>query len=512
MKAENGKDSVTLSLENRSEFSLCFDFRVLGFPFGWRWLNRSLRRLFLFRLARPGEIADLNTPLITGLDDERLGIPEVEYPAVVKMRSSTIARICSDLSQDHGLDNVVICVTKESVKFYNKERMIVEEAKKAKTSIDLSGEAVEQTFDLTCLRPFTKATPLSKMVKICMTPQLPAMLEYKINGEEMGYIRFYIPPQSALPFSSTLLGEISNMYSILDQFWMDSTFWKTQLSQKINIHFFGSTVSINLIGMTVASFAVCIGALWNSFRKKPKGCLDPKRFNEFKLIRKTQLNHNTARFRFALPTPNSILGLPVGQHVRCRGKDKEGKEIARPYTPITLDSDRGYFELVVKMYPAGRMSHHFREMRIGDYLAVKGPVGRFKYRPKQAKFLGMLAGGSGITPMFQVTRAILENPKDETKIHLIYANVTVNDILLKEELDGFAQQYPDRFKVHYVLSQPPENWNGGAGHINKAMIQKHCPQPGSDVQILKCGPPAMNKAMTNHLNELGYTPVMQFDF
>lgn len=34
-------------------------------------------------------------------------------------------------------------------------------------------------------------------------------------------------------------------------------------------------------------------------------------------------------------------------------------------------------------------------------------------------------------PIFQVTRAILENPKDNTKVYLIYANVTHEDILLK---------------------------------------------------------------------------------
>jgi hypothetical protein len=31
----------------------------------------------------------------------------------------------------------------------------------------------------------------------------------------------------------------------------------------------------------------------------------------------------------------------------------------------------------------------------------------------------------------QVARAILENPNDNTKVHLIYANVTYEDILLK---------------------------------------------------------------------------------
>jgi len=206
------------------------------------------------------------------------------------------------------------------------------------------------------------------------------------------------------------------------------------------------------------------------------------------------------------------LGLPIGQHISCRGKDSQGEEVIKPYTPTTLDSDVGHFELVIKMYPQGRMSHHFREMRVGDYLAVKGPKGRFKYQPGQVRAFGMIAGGSGITPMFQVARAILENPKDKTKVHLIYANVTYEDILLKEELDGLASNYPDRFKVYYVLNQPPEEWRGGLGFVSKEMIQTHCPAPAPDIRILRCGPPPMNKAMAAHLEALEYTSEMQFQF
>ncbi|OVA13754.1 Oxidoreductase FAD/NAD(P)-binding [Macleaya cordata] len=257
---------------------------------------------------------------------------------------------------------------------------------------------------------------------------------------------------------------------------------------------------IEIIGVTVA--LVAIGA----------GSLDPENFREFKLVKRTQLSHNVAKFKFALPTPTSVLGLPIGQHISCRGRDSLGEEVIKPYTPTTLDSDVGYFELVIKMYPQGRMSHHFREMRVGDYMAVKGPKGRFKYQPGQVRAFGMLAGGSGITPMFQVARAILENPKDKTDVHLIYANVTFEDILLKEELDGLSSKYPDRFKVYYVLNQPPEEWNGGVGFVSKEMIQTHCPAPASDIQILRCGPPPMNKAMAAHLESLGYAPEMQFQF
>ncbi|KAJ0021652.1 hypothetical protein Pint_31555 [Pistacia integerrima] len=63
----------------------------------------------------------------------------------------------------------------------------------------------------------------------------------------------------------------------------------------------------------------------------------------------------------------------------------------------------------------------------------------------------------------------------------------------------------------YVL-QPPEEWNGGVGFVSKEIIQSNCPAPAPDIQILRCGPPPMNKAMAAHLNDLGYAPKMQFQF
>ncbi|GAB4858010.1 NADH-cytochrome b5 reductase [Ancistrocladus abbreviatus] len=273
------------------------------------------------------------------------------------------------------------------------------------------------------------------------------------------------------------------------------------------------TLDVQMLAIGVAVVAVVIGAVYLfSSGKKLRGCLDPENFKQFKLVKRTQLSHNVAKFTFALPTPTSVLGLPIGQHISCRGKDSQGEEVVKPYTPTTLDSDLGHFDLVIKMYPQGRMSHHFREMRVGDYLAVKGPKGRFKYQPGQVRAFGMLAGGSGITPMFQVAIAILENPNDKTNVLLIYANVTYEDILLKEELDNLAAKYPGRFTVYYVLNQPPGAWNGGVGFVTQDMIKAHCPAPAADIQILRCGPPPMNKAMAAHLDELGYTPAMQFQF
>ncbi|KAF3454112.1 hypothetical protein FNV43_RR04559 [Rhamnella rubrinervis] len=270
---------------------------------------------------------------------------------------------------------------------------------------------------------------------------------------------------------------------------------------------------VEMLSIAIAFVAIgAASAYYVYINRKPKGCLDPENFKEFKLVKRTQLSHNVAMFRFALPTPTSVLGLPIGQHISCSGNDSQGEEVVKPYTPTTLDSDIGYFDLVIKMYPQGRMSHHFREMRVGDYMAVKGPKGRFKYQPNQVRAFGMLAGGTGITPMFQVTRAILENPGDRTNVHLIYANVSYEDILLKEELDGLAINFPNRFSVYYVLNQPPEAWEGGIGFVSKEMIETYCPAPAPDIKILRCGPPPMNKVMVAHLESLGYSASMLFQF
>lgn len=53
--------------------------------------------------------------------------------------------------------------------------------------------------------------------------------------------------------------------------------------------------------------------------------------------------------------------------------------------------------------------------------------------------------------MLQLTRDVIKNPNDTTKLALLFANQTEDDILLRKELDDLAQQHPGRFKVWYTL-------------------------------------------------------------
>ncbi|KZW00244.1 ferredoxin reductase-like protein [Exidia glandulosa HHB12029] len=242
-----------------------------------------------------------------------------------------------------------------------------------------------------------------------------------------------------------------------------------------------------------------------AFKPKPKRkpVLDPTTWQEFPLIQKTPISHNTAIYRFGLPDPSDILGLPIGQHISIQA-EIEGKIIQRSYTPTSSDDDLGYFDLLVKSYEKGNISRFLALLKIGDKIRVKGPKGQFNYRPALSRELGMIAGGTGITPMLQIIRAVLKNPVDTTKINLIYANVNEDDILLKKELDDLVETYPERFYVYYVLNNPPAGWDGGVGFVTKDHIKDKMPPTSHDIKILMCGPPPMMTAMKGHLDALGY--------
>ncbi|KAF5640552.1 NADH-cytochrome b5 reductase 1 [Fusarium sp. NRRL 52700] len=242
--------------------------------------------------------------------------------------------------------------------------------------------------------------------------------------------------------------------------------------------------------------------------------LDPVKFQEFPLVNKTVLSHNTAIYRFGLPTPNSILGLPIGQHISIAAKldvkdpkteEVKNKEVVRSYTPISSDFDHGYFDLLVKTYPNGNISRHLATLKIGDSIKVKGPKGTMVYTPNMVRRFGMIAGGTGITPMLQIIKAIVRGRKsgDKTEVDLIFANVNPEDILLKEDIDRLVRE-DDKLRVYYVLNNPPGTWDGGVGFVTPDMIKERFPAPASDIKILLCGPPPMVSAMKKATESLGY--------
>jgi cytochrome-b5 reductase len=237
--------------------------------------------------------------------------------------------------------------------------------------------------------------------------------------------------------------------------------------------------------------------------KKSSVVLKPDEFQKFPLIQKTRVSHNTCVYRFGLPSSTHRLGLPIGQHISI-GATIGDKQVVRSYTPISTDDELGYFDLIIKTYENGNISRHVESKKVGETIDVRGPKGAFVYTPNMVKSFGMIAGGTGIAPMFQIITHVLSNPEDNTKINLVYANVTHLDILLKEKLENYAKEHPTRFSVHYVLNEAPENWEGSVGFVTPEIIDKHLPKSTDDTKLLLCGPPPMISAMKKAAVELGY--------
>ncbi|XP_053112215.1 NADH-cytochrome b5 reductase 2 isoform X2 [Hemicordylus capensis] len=311
------------------------------------------------------------------------------------------------------------------------------------------------------------------------------------------------------------------------------------VSQRLQPVHLKTGTSVLIAGLVVvASTLLLLFKATGSWKKRdPVTLQDPNIKYPLCLTQREEISHDTRRFRFALPSSEHILGLPIGQHVYLSSK-VGGNLVIRAYTPVSSDEVKGYVDLVIKVYyknthpkfpEGGKMSQHLDGMKIGDAIDFRGPNGLLVYkgsgefsikpdkksegRKRFAKHLGMIAGGTGITPMLQLIRHITKDPKDNTKCYLLFANQTEQDILLRAELEEVATNHPDQFKLWYTLDRPPQDWKYSTGFVTTAMIKDHLPPPSKDTLILMCGPPPMIQfACQPNLEKLGYAKESTFAY
>ncbi|XP_067913204.1 NADH-cytochrome b5 reductase 3-like [Heterodontus francisci] len=329
-------------------------------------------------------------------------------------------------------------------------------------------------------------------------------------------------------------------------FWERESRWLLCFERSCLPGFFSPAMGYSLTSGVLfaigAVFVTTVGVVVGHYvlSKKKKSKITLKDANEkypLRLIDKEVVSHDTRRFRFALPSSDHILGLPIGKHVYLSARI-DGSLVVRPYTPVSSDDDKGYVDLVVKIYfkgvhpkfpEGGKMSQYLEDLKVGDTIHFRGPgglltyygKGKFGIQPdkksppetKSAKKLGLIAGGTGITPMLQLIRGIMKDHEDPTMCYLLFANQTEKDILLRDDLEEIQAQYPDRFRLWYTVDKAPEGWDFSEGFLSSDMIKEHLPAPSDDSLILMCGPPPMIQFACNpNLDKLGYTKGMRFAY
>jgi len=116
--------------------------------------------------------------------------------------------------------------------------------------------------------------------------------------------------------------------------------------------------------------------------------------------------------------------------------------------------------------------------------------------------------------------AVKKQKHEDTRVVLLYGSKVSDDILGKELLHHWAEQYPDAFQCVDILSDEPDDsvWKGERGYIDEARIVKYAPKP-SDLEkfcFFVCGPPPMYDALCGPrdepdsvkglLGKMGYQP------
>jgi cytochrome-b5 reductase len=262
------------------------------------------------------------------------------------------------------------------------------------------------------------------------------------------------------------------------------------------------------------------------------GAFSPDEFRAFELKKVEPYNHNTSKLTFKLPEGTASL-LPVAACVVITAddsaslKDDKGNPIVRPYTPTSKSDHPGEVEFIIKKYDTGKVTPHLHNMKVGDKINIKGPFAKHQWKSNEFEQTVLIAGGSGITPMYQILQHSFSLPDDKTKFKLIFGNVSPKDILLREEFDAWVKQHPDRLEVIYLVDKGDENWKGLTGYVTKELLQKELPPPsdGNKFKIFVCGPPGQMSALcgpkaspvkqgelTGTLKDMGYTSDQVFKF
>jgi nitrate reductase (NAD(P)H) len=248
--------------------------------------------------------------------------------------------------------------------------------------------------------------------------------------------------------------------------------------------------------------------------------LDSRIWKKTVLTEKLPVSWDSRIFTFQLEHKDQDLGLPTGQHLMMRLRDPVTREaIIRSYTPISEVSEKGEVRILIKIYndtaekQGGKMTRALDALPIGHGIDFKGPIGKFEYLGKgrcsingverTVKRFFMICGGSGVTPIFQVFRAVMQDKGDLTVCTVLNGNRLEEDILCREDLDRFAGGNEDRCKLLYTLTKGTPEWKGLRGRIGQELLDEHVAKQ-EDSMVLICGPEALEKSAHVLLNQQGW--------
>ncbi|KAJ3110341.1 hypothetical protein HK100_003073, partial [Physocladia obscura] len=202
------------------------------------------------------------------------------------------------------------------------------------------------------------------------------------------------------------------------------------------------------------------------------------------LLTRSDARHPVYLFRILFEDKGMQMKSMPGDAYLFQFVNDTGKLVSRFYTPIKFSS-KGYLEFIIKIYN-GEMTSYLMQSKS---IRMRGPISRLQILNPYSehgiwKTLGLIAGGTGITPMLQIIdyhlkfchRDAITN-KPNFKIHLIYSSVNELDIFGTKEITELEARACGALTVTYIAQNASEKFRGIIGSVNSEVIAATMPKP-----------------------------------
>lgn len=210
---------------------------------------------------------------------------------------------------------------------------------------------------------------------------------------------------------------------------------------------------------------------------------------------------------FNLKEPLSFLS---GQHVDVRITAADGYQAERSYSIANAPEQNEIVELGVEILEDGEISPYLFNMKIGNQIEMRGPIGKhFVWNAQMPEPLILIGGGSGMVPLMSMLRHHILNLKPDSKQKIIFliSARTLPRVLYKKELEKIAAADPNVKIIETLTESAPKNWTGYARRVDSTMLLETIGDlKNQNPRTYVCGPNPFVAAVTNEMVALGFDP------
>ncbi|MGH8958331.1 MAG: ferredoxin reductase [Acidimicrobiia bacterium] len=195
-----------------------------------------------------------------------------------------------------------------------------------------------------------------------------------------------------------------------------------------------------------------------------------------------------------------------GQHVDLRLTAEDGYQAQRSYS-IATPADGEMVTISVELVANGEVSPYlFGELRVGDRIELRGPIGGyFVWEPARGGPLQLVGGGSGLVPLMAMARSLRE-AGDGIPARMLVSARTSEDVIYRDELARLPSELPD-LRIDYTLTRSqPSGWKGYGRRVDRAMLVEATFDADQQPAIFVCGPTGFVETVAATLGEIGHQP------